>query len=366
MPFNRPSLEQINERVENQIKGLLGITVILRRSFISVISRVISGVSHLWHGHLDYNSRQFLPTTMDEENLIAYGGIWGIPRNEAVAGIYSLTVLGVDNTSIPLNTVFRRSDGQEYFTRQSGVVLNGSTLIEVVANEAGLTSELSNNDIVELLNPIAGLESQATVQSAIIEPEDIESIDSYRSRVVDRIRNPISGGTASDYIQWAREVAGVTRAWVLPQNLGPGTVGVTFVQDNQTNIVPSAPKVEEVQEFIDNRRPVTADVTVFAPVLLPMDMTIALNPNTIEVQNNVIAEIEDLVLRDSNLSGAYKNNAELFDGKILLSRINEAISIAVGESDHRIISINGATPTDVVPPMNNLLVLGNITWQTLS
>ena len=174
MPFNRPSLEQINERVENQIKGLLGITVILRRSFIAVISRVLSGVSHLWHGHLDYNSRQFLPTTMDEENLIAYGGIWGIARNEAVAGIYAVTVLGSDGVVIPQNTVFRRSDDQQYFVQQSGTISGGSALINIVANEAGLTSELSNNDSVELLNPIAGLESEGIVSSVVIEAEDIE------------------------------------------------------------------------------------------------------------------------------------------------------------------------------------------------
>ena len=366
MAFNRPTLDELVERVEAEIKGIIGVTNIIRRQFLYVLARVIAGVAHLWHGALEYNSRQFLPTTMDEQNLIAYGGIWGIARNEAQAGVYTASGTGTNGTVIPANTIFIRSDGAEYFTQDEETIAGGVVTLTLVAEDAGTDSELSVSDVVTIQNPIAGLDSEVTIASVVTEPEDLESIASYRQRIIFRIQNPISGGTATDYIQWALEVAGVTRAWVLPQQLGPGTVSVTFVEDNEDPITPSGAKVTEVADYIEERRPVTADVTVFAPTLFPIDMTIELKPNTTDVQNAVTAELEDLILRDAALAGAYKTAEETHDGKILLSRINEAISIAVGEEDHNITLINGSSPADVTPPTNNLAVLGTITWQPLA
>ena len=90
MPFNRPTLTEINERVENQAKGLFGITVLLRRSFLSVISKVIAGVAHVWHGHLDYIARQIVPTQMDGENLDRFGSLFNLKRLSARKGQFNM------------------------------------------------------------------------------------------------------------------------------------------------------------------------------------------------------------------------------------------------------------------------------------
>ena len=366
MAFNRPTLSEINERVEAEITGTLGVTNLLRRAFIKILSKVLSGISHLWHGHLDYNSKQFLPTTMDEANLIEFGGIWNIPRKEAVAGIYNITVTGVDGTTIPANTIFKRSDNLEYFTQEAGLIVNGSALLKIVSENVGIDSELEVGAEVLILNPIASVNSDALVSSVDTEPEDIETLDLYRSRIITRIQGQISGGTATDYIQWAQEVSSVTRSWVLPENLGAGTVGVTFVEDGEDPIIPSIAKVEEVRAYIDERRPVGANVSVFAPILFPINLTIELKPNTTEVQSAITGELKDLLLRDAALEGAYKSASENFTGKILISKINEAISLAVGEEDHKITLINGSTPSDITPPTNNLITLGEITWLPLA
>ena len=42
-------------------------------------------------------------------------------------------------------------------------------------------------------------------------------------RVLARLRQPPHGGADFDYIRWALEVPGVTRAWVYPLELGAGT-----------------------------------------------------------------------------------------------------------------------------------------------
>lgn len=127
------------------------------------------------------------------------------------------------------------------------------------------------------------------------------------------------------YVAWALEVPGVTRAWVKPEWLGIGTIGLTFVCDDQVGgIIPNPDKVAEVQAYIDARRPVEAETIVFGPTPKPMNPVIpGLNPATDTVKAAVVAELADL-LRNEATPGA----------TILVSHISEAISQANGEVDH--------------------------------
>jgi uncharacterized phage protein gp47/JayE len=150
---------------------------------------------------------------------------------------------------------------------------------------------------------------------------------------------------------WALEVPGVTRVWVYPMQLGAGTVTVLFVNDDDpVSIIPDAAEVAEVQAHIDRRRPVTAEVFVAAPTATPLDMTIALDPNTASVQQAVLAELQDLLTREAQPGGT-----------ILISRLREAVSIAAGEGDNSIIT-PGANVTHAAGEM---AVLGTVTFQAL-
>lgn len=365
MAFNRPTLPELIARVEGDIKSGLQLVTLLRRSFLAVIARVLAGLSHLLFGFIAYIEVQAFPDTATD-NLDRWGSIWGVARKEATFAEFNCDVTGTVGVVIPAGRVYRRSDGKEYTTVAEVTLTGSGDEIELVASEAGQASEVQPGDVISVLSPIAGLDSEATVSTVITEPEDTEDTESYRARILDRIRNPPSGGAANDYIQWALAVPGITRAWVNPQGLGPGTVLVYVVSDDEDPITPSAPKIEEVFDYIDERRPVTANVTVVAPVLLPLDMTIQIKPNTTAVQEAITAELRDLILRDSSLAGSYKSPGVLNDGKILISRINEAISIAQGEEDHFISEINGDPPADVEPADGELVVLGDITWQPLA
>lgn len=366
MAFERPTLPQLISRVEGDIKGGLNLTAILRRSFLGVISRAIAGLAHLLFGYLTFIERQAFPDTAVDEYLDRWAGIWGVVRKAATFAEFEVDVTGTTGTVIPANTTYRRPDGAEYVTDAEVTLVAGAGTIKLIATEGGESFNIATGQTITPLSPIAGLDSEGTVSTIIIEAEDTETDDLFRARLIDRIQNPPSGGAANDYIQWAQAVAGVTRAWVLPENLGPGTVGVSFVEDGDDPIIPDAAKVQEVFDYIEERRPVTANVTVTAPVPLPLDLTIELKPNTSVVQAAVTAELEDLIRRDANLAGSYGGPGVQNDGKILLSRINEAISIAVGEEDHNVTLINGNAPADITPATGELIVLGTITWQPLA
>ena len=47
-------------------------------------------------------------------------------------------------------------------------------------------------------------------------------------------------GDNDDYVAWATEVPGVTRAWCSPNGMGAGTVVVRFVRDDDDDPIPDS------------------------------------------------------------------------------------------------------------------------------
>lgn len=364
MAFTRPTLQELVTRVQGDIKSGLGLVTVLRRSFLGVLAIVLAGLAHTLFGYLKFIEKQAFPDTATDEYLDRWAGIWGVVRLPATFAEFICDVTGTVGTVIPAGTVYRRSDGKEY-TVDSELTLDGTDQISLTAVEAGTASEVEAGDVITILSPIANLDSNATVDSVVTEPTDAEDDESLRERLIDRIQNPPSGGAPNDYIQWSKEVAGVTRAWVAPLGLGPGTVVVWVVTDDEDPITASGGKLDEVFEHIEEVRPATATVTVETPDLLELDLTIQLGPNNATVQAAVQAELEDLINRDAQVAGSWKDPTENYDGVVLLSRINEAISIAAGEDNHIITVMNGGAPADVEPTTGQLVVLGDITWQNI-
>jgi len=369
MPFERPELDTLVERVETDIKGGLNLTNILRRSFLGTIARAIAGMSHLLLGYLTWVSKQVFPDTAELEYLNRWASIWGVTRNEATFAQFSLKFTGNDGGIIPAGTIVQRDDSFQYTTDAEGTIgstIPGEITVQVTASESGSNGDMTITQKLTLLSPIANVNSEAEITAIITDADDTESDSSLRDRLINRLQLPPLGGSANDYIQWSREVTGVTRSWVLPLFTGPGTVGVSFVVDNEDPIIPIPAKVTEVQDYINVRKPVTALVTVFAPTEAAMDMNISIKPNIVAVQQDIITELEDLIKRDVNLAGSYGGPGVTLDGALLLSKIRQAISIAPDIEDYEINTINGLAPANVVPLTGELITLGTITWQTLA
>jgi uncharacterized phage protein gp47/JayE len=367
MPFQRPTLPELISRIDGDIRNALAIVAIIRRSFLGAISRALAGASHLLLGYLDWISRQVFPDTAEGDSLIRWARLFGLELRPATFAELNIEILGTSGSVVPQGEIYQSSTGLQYVLDAEVTIGGGGSAIgKVIASLSGTAYNLEVGANISLLSPISGIVSQATVDSIEILASDTEDIESLRARLINRLQLPPLGGSANDYIQWALEVGGVTRAWVLPLYTGPGTVGVSFVDDTLDPIIPDTPKIQEVQDYIEERKPVTALVTVFAPVPLPLDIAVDIQPNNSEVQTNIINELSDLVRRDATLAGSYKGPSETNTGAILLSRINQAISIAVGLEDFEIDTINGDPPANVVPASGELIVLGNITFGTLT
>lgn len=301
--------------------------------------------------YIGYLALQILPTTAAKEFLEEHGTFWlDQARKAAASASGSVTVTGTEGAIIPAGEIVTRADGLEYSLDEDVTIDNtGSVTGNITAAQTGTDYNMVSGLTLILSATIVGIDSIITGADGISGGTDIETDTSLLGRVTDRVQNPPQGGSLNDYIQWARDVAGVTRAWCSPQQYGIGTVGVSFVMDNKTDtIIPTAAEVQTVQDYIDTVRPVTADVTVFAPAEQEVDFEIALNQNTAATRQAVQAELESFFAREATADGV----------TLYLSRISEVISIAAGENHHQLIS----PAVSPVFTFGNLPVLGTITW----
>lgn len=349
MPFARPTLAELIERNQAEMEARLpGADARTRRSNLAVLARVNAGAVHGLYGYLDWAARQVFPDTADAENLDRWANIWAVSRKAPAFAVGTLTFTGAAGAVIPQGSVL--AFGELEFAVDADVMLAAGTGTgAVTALEPGVASNLPAGAALAFVSPVSGISAAATVAAGgLVNGADAETDAALRERLLDRIGQPPEGGAAHDYIAWALQVPGITRAWVYPEELGAGTVTVRVVSDTAAaGLIPAAPKIAEVQAWIDARRPVTAHPTVVAPIATPLNMSIQLLPSSQSIRDAVTAEIADLLRREA-----------VPGGTILLTHLREAISIAAGESDHVLIS-----PVANVTHVTGLIAVpGVITW----
>lgn len=352
MPFRnqRPTLQDLITRVQNDFISRLSLVgSILRRSFIYVITRVQAGSIHELYGQLEFISRQVFADQAEAEYLDRKGSLYDISRLAATYSTGLVVFTGTNGVTIPANTIVQRADGITYETQTDGTISAGTVSIVVLSQVAGVNSNCNSGVVLSLISPIIGVNTNSTVHSSGLNlGNDIENDENYRQRILARTRTVPQGGAAADYIVWAKQVAGVTRAWVFPLELGAGTVTVRFTRDNDISLIPDAGEVTQVQTYIDVRRPVTATVTVVAPIADTLNLTIHIVPDTVANRAAVQNELIDLLAKED-----LKPGDTLFRSQILT-----AVGIAGTITDFAVT----VPAADVTHITGHLSVLGVITW----
>jgi len=352
MPFSRPTIDELKTWALADLKTRLNLSgTIQDRSVVAAIANLIAGGMHLENSYLEYIARQVVPLTADIDVLEAHGTVWGITRKAPTHSEGVATFSGTNGTVIPEGTILLSDVGDQYITTAAGTIASGTAAIATRAVIAGSDYILLEDSLLRLQNAITGV-TTITVTTDIDGGTDIEGVEDYRARIINRIQKPPMGGTVNDYVQYALAVPGVTRAWCYENYIGIGSVGVTFVCDDLTNIIPDSDKVDEVEAYILDpiRKPITADIHVFAPDTLTVNFTIQLAPNTPAVQQAVTAELNDLF----NVYSAPGT-------EIKISQVRAAISAAAGENDNILI-----TPTaNIEPDTTEIARVGTITFQNI-
>lgn len=340
MSFERPTLSEIIRRVQADAESRLGKRS-MRWSLVTVLSRVIAGVSHSLHGFIVFVLRQCFTSTAEGTYLERRASEYGIYRRQATKAVGTVTFSGT--TVVPKGTQLQAEGDAFYVTTADSV--NGMAPIEAAV--AGKVGNASEGMELTLTSPIVGVLSTATA-GALTGGTDAEDDESLRERLLARQKNPPKAGTKADYVAWAREVSGVTRAWCTAQEMGMGHVTVRFMTDGLTpNGIPDEVMIERVQKHIEDNMPVTSILHVVAPISKPLNIVLEVLPDTEAVKAKIESAIESVILTEAVPAGP-----------ILLTSIDRAIS---GVSE--VMSYRLQSPTDdITTGVGEIYVPGTITW----
>jgi uncharacterized phage protein gp47/JayE len=186
-------------------------------------------------------------------------------------------------------------------------------------------------------------------------------------------QNSPQGGAVNDYITWAKQVSGVTRAWSNPNGFGAGTVvvyamldyaeaanggfpvGTNGVATAETRGAAATGDQLTIANYIYPLRPATALVYVCAPNQQIVNFTISGSANfsaatKVSIQSAIAGVF---VMYGSPISSTAGQN-----GTIYLSYIESAIAAIAGTTGFVLVS----PTTNIVGTTGQLPVLGTITW----
>lgn len=348
MPFERPTLVQLRDRIAADIERHSGQDATSRGSAYAPLAKAQAGLAHGLYGHLAYIGDQLFDDTADDTNLLRRAVEMGVARIAAVRASGTATATGNDGAILPAETLVQTDDEILYRVTNEATISGGSATLVLTAVEPGDAGNQLVGVTLRFVSPVLDVDSEATV-IAITGGADIEAIERVRERLAERRTNPPMGGNANDYIAWAKAAhVDVTRAWCYSNEAGLGTVVVRFVTDDLGTPIPTQTHVDSVVDYIDSVRPAgMKSFNVYAPAVKNLNITFtALTPNTAAVRAAIEAELKDLIAREAEPGGT-----------LLLSHINEAISLASGETDHR-----HDLAADFTCAIGEFPVLGALTW----
>lgn len=358
MPFSRLPLSKIRERVASDFKFELGtqaasLSGTPERGFLEAVA----GTSHGAHGRLAWIARNAFPHSADDDQLARWAALFGVYRIEAARAEGTVYFEGVNGTTIPIETSLVRPDGRLYVTLEEATISAGSASTTARAVAGGLAGNCDGSSLLALASPITGISSSVEVAVAgLLGGADQETSLALRTRLAERLATPPNAGGPGSYIAWAKLVAGVTRVWEYGKIPKLGHVTVLFMRDDDEDPFPSVGELAEVEAKLLEYCPlhVQGRLHVQKPIDKPLSLTISsLTPDTSEVRAAVVQALQAMLRKRAAPARE--------DGNVFYkSWLNEAISGAAGEIDHKLTVPVG----DVTLDQFELVTLkeADITW----
>lgn len=347
MPFEIPTLPALVQRAAEDL-ARAGVDGVLRRSDSAVLARVHSGGVFGLYGKLAWMARQILPDTCEEDMLARWAQLKDVGRTAVARATGAVSVTGATGVLVQAGFIWQGASGVRLVATADTVLVAGAADVPVQAEAPGQAGNVLAGSAVSAISPLDGLVDQGVVAAGgIVGGTDQELLERWRRRVVRAFRVQPHGGDAADYETWALEVPGITRAWCRPRWMGPGTVGLFVVRDDDASIIPDEAELTAVRDYIVAKMPVTADLYVLAPTLLSVPVQIRLDPDTETLRGLVTVALQDLFYSEADLGG-----------RLYRTHVSATISNVPGETDHTLV----LPAADVVPAANELPVLGAITW----
>lgn len=208
--------------------------------------------------------------------------------NPATNAQGDVLVSGTAGTVVPAGGLqFIYAPNGNTYASQEDLTLSAATgLVPVKSIGIGQTQNLNDGAQLTVSSPPSGIDATATVVGGLSDARNPESDTEASAAVVARIRDPLSVGRDSDYVQYAKLAdPSVVNASIIRYPFGLGTVGVIITSGTTDidaaidagepiQVIPSDELVDTVQAFLQQNKPTTDCVSVFKPSALPVDVVV--------------------------------------------------------------------------------------------
>lgn len=224
---------------------------------------------------------------------------------------------GDENTIIPIKTVVGYHD-LRFETTESGVIENGIATVFAQCMIEGTIGNIEANSIDNCISTITGI-SAVTNLDIFMGGVDLETDDSLRNRILEKIQKPITSGNKNHYIYWAKQVSGVGEVRVISCWNGNGTVKVIVLSSEGD--VPDDVIIENVANYIEENRPIGAEVTVAKAIPVFIDIEVELSFSTSytlsvikeEIKRAITTYLGSIAFVDETVLSYYKIGDIIFD-----------------------------------------------------
>ncbi|MDH4745815.1 baseplate J/gp47 family protein [Sphingomonas sp. CBMAI 2297] len=378
MAFPRPTRDQLKAQAEADVISSLPATeALLRFSNLRTMAVTQAGLANGQYGYLDYMAKQGVPFTAEEEALEGWSAFKGVTRKPATRAAGIVRFNGTNGAVVPEGTPVLRSDGFAFAASQDTTVVGGVAAVPVTASTPGSAGNSGAGTGFAIVAGVSGVASGGIAIGPLTGGANVELDDSLRARMMFAFANPPQGGSKSDYERWAREVPGVTRAWAVPNGMGPSTVVVYFMMDDAQAVHGGYPQGGNGVAAGERRdTPATGDQLTVANALFvkqpatPLVYAVAPRANTINMTIAGLGTASDSL--KAAIVIAIKNALFLGGipgGKTNVSAIEAAIAAVNGSAGFVIIGITAGAGTvnpgaagNIISNAGFLPALGAVTW----
>ena len=375
------SMKDLVRIVENalavQFYGLPGgQTNVLRKTVLKVLATVLGGALYMLSLIEKKIWKNRFCSTCDVAALDGFGTEYGVPHKAPMSatGFARVTLAsGTSSVTIPAGTVLTDSSSSlEYEVQATTVVTASAANVPVKALVYGPESNLEDGVVLEFrdgdIEGVASMVSSGIAGGTLFQVEidgDVqdwgETAEDYRARLLNRIQNPVNGGSKNDYVRWATRFQYVTDAFVKANIPFANSVCVAIANYNDQNIACTSGQVNEVKNYItdDVRRPITADVRVFS--VTPVNFSIAANvtPFNDSVKESAAAAIRQYLRKvgpgnsipfeSLELVVLSNSSAETFT---ITSAVKGSTTVSVISLDYSVSQTPGTTPVAEVAKLS--------------
>lgn len=341
--FLIPTYQKIHQVIIQEIRNQTGLSITPDSDASIRADGTAAAVEGLYQ-HQNYIQRQLFIQTADEPYLYVHAEELGLPR---IGGtVASGTVFAISNITTTIQAGTKLTDGKGHYwsvVNATELKSNIKTSVDVIADQKGASWNFSGSLL--WVSPPAGVSGNATDVN-IGGGLDVEELEAWRLRLLERKQLGISRDRKADLISDLKGISGIKNIYPYPKRRGLGSLDVAITAVGTPPTLPSANLLAEAQIILNSYTGFWADSRAYAP-------TEQLVPVSANVSGNVNLETVRQVIRDYFAAIA---PVEPYQAAILSARI---VSVA-GVTDVELSPSANIIPT-IDPFATNWLRLGTLT-----